>query len=204
MRLQAGTGLTGGELDVGSNEELFWFWMRRGDPPTVYFARHHEFQASSAHAAMPVDPQWLVEALGLVYLEPAGQHEGPYRTPEGHWQINTIVHSPVTGERIRKVTIVHAAAGWVLQQQIYDGREQLLARAIAGRHVRDPQSGAILPRQIDVHWPPAALTIRLELDDLTVNPANLSPGLWTKPEYPGYANVDLGRGGLAAPASRRP
>ena len=30
FRLKAGTGFSE-EVDLGSNEELFWFWMRRSD-----------------------------------------------------------------------------------------------------------------------------------------------------------------------------
>ena len=29
---------TGRELDMGSNDELFWFWIRRDSQPSVYFA----------------------------------------------------------------------------------------------------------------------------------------------------------------------
>ena len=29
LRIRAETGLTGAEIDLGSNEDLFWFWMRR-------------------------------------------------------------------------------------------------------------------------------------------------------------------------------
>ena len=36
FRLRADTGLTGTELDLGSNDDLFWFWVRREQPPAMY------------------------------------------------------------------------------------------------------------------------------------------------------------------------
>lgn len=38
FRLRAGTGFTGQELDIGSNDELFWFWAKQNPQPAIYFA----------------------------------------------------------------------------------------------------------------------------------------------------------------------
>ena len=48
FRLRAETGLTGPEVDLGSNEQIFWFWVRRNQPPGVYFCRHEQFATSRA------------------------------------------------------------------------------------------------------------------------------------------------------------
>ena len=45
LRVRAGTGILGEELDLGSNDELFWFWARRSQPPALYFCRHGWRQA---------------------------------------------------------------------------------------------------------------------------------------------------------------
>ena len=64
---------TGRELDMGSNDELFWFWIRRDTQPSVYFARHAAFANSPARDLIPIEPNRLIDTLGLVYLDPAGQ-----------------------------------------------------------------------------------------------------------------------------------
>src|SRR5262245_28308958 len=46
LRLKAKTQLTGAELDVGSNQDLFWLWAARMPDPSVYFARHDQFSTS--------------------------------------------------------------------------------------------------------------------------------------------------------------
>src|SRR5882757_501288 len=43
FRLTAGTAVTGQELDLGSNDEMFWLWVRRNQPPGVYYCRHSQF-----------------------------------------------------------------------------------------------------------------------------------------------------------------
>ena len=48
LRMRAKTQLTGPELDLGSNNELFWLWAARMPDPSVYFARHDQFASSRA------------------------------------------------------------------------------------------------------------------------------------------------------------
>ena len=56
FRLRAGMGLTGAEMDLGSNDQVLWYWVRRDQPPAVYFCRHDQFATSRArqHAHRPL------------------------------------------------------------------------------------------------------------------------------------------------------
>ena len=68
MRLRLVAGLpigTGREIDLGSNDELFWFWIRRNDPPGVYYCRHAEFASSPISRELAVDPHLVAQAFGL-------------------------------------------------------------------------------------------------------------------------------------------
>ena len=78
FRLRADTGLTGPEVDLGSNDQLFWFWIKRNQPPAVYFCRHEQFPTSRARQMIPIDPAWLVEALGTLGIDPSLPQHGPY------------------------------------------------------------------------------------------------------------------------------
>src|SRR5579871_3289511 len=51
--------LVGNEVDVGSNNERFWFWVRQGDR-AVYTARHDELHR--AKLPIPFQPDWIIEA----------------------------------------------------------------------------------------------------------------------------------------------
>lgn len=190
LRLRAKTAFSGPEVDLGSNAELFWFWVRRNDPPAVYFCRHEDFAGGAATEAVPVDPDWLIEALGLVWFDPAERHEGPVPLPDGRLEVRTYHETP-QGLKIR-LAILDPEQGWVVEQHLYDESGRRLATALASDHRRDPASDVVLPRQISLEWPPARLTLTLDLREVEINRAIASdPELWTKPSIPDAAEVNL-------------
>ena len=136
FRLRAGTGLTGTEIDLGSNDELFWFWMRRNQPPAMYYCRHDQFATSQARQTTPFEPGWLIEALGVTEFDPALPHQGPYPLPNDRLRIDTIRNTPEGP--VTKITIVDGSQGWVLEQHLFDARRRLLASSVASGHRRDP------------------------------------------------------------------
>lgn len=190
LRLLANTSLTGTELDLGSNDELFWFWIKRNDPPAVFYARHGQFHDSAAKQIFPVEPNWLIEAIGLVEFDPADRHEGPYQKQDGRLEIRSM-HATPTGEQTR-VTLVDSQGGWVVEQHVYDEQGQLLASAFASRHQRDPASGAVLPLLVEMKLPPAQLTLRLDVRSYVINQLYGDPAkLFALPQLDGHQYVDL-------------
>lgn len=200
LRLRAETALTGAELDLGSNDERFWFWLRRNQPPTLYHCRHDQFAASSARQLLPVNPEWLLDAVGMVTFDPAGQHSAPQKTRAGDWEIRSTVNGP-TGP-MSKTTVVDEAHGFVLEQHLYDERNTLIASALTSKHWRDPGSGAVVPQQIDINWPSTKFSLRLDVRKWVVNSIPADPTqLFTMPTYPGWAVVDLADPSLRMPAA---
>ncbi|REJ95144.1 MAG: hypothetical protein DWQ35_06995 [Planctomycetota bacterium] len=187
LRLTAGTGLTGSEVDLGSNEEIFWFWIKRNEPPGVYFARHDAFAVSQIRQSIPIQPEWLVEAFGLVYLDPNGAHQGPFVRQDGRLEVHTTTTTPA-GPATR-VLVVDPQTGWVVEQHLLSSNRQILASAFNSRHLRDPQTGFVMPRRTDLSF--GGNRMSLELSDLAVNPLDLSPELWIKPTFEGYPDRDL-------------
>jgi hypothetical protein len=140
FRLRAETGLTGAEFDLGSNDELFWFWVRREQPPAMYYCRHDQFASSQARLTTPIQPEWLIEAMGVAEFDPVLPHQGPYALPNDRLEIRTVRETP-EGPAM-KVTIIDGSQGWILEQHLFDARRQLMASSIAGKHRRDPLSGS--------------------------------------------------------------
>jgi hypothetical protein len=191
FRLRADTALTGAEVDLGSNDELFWFWIRRSEPPALYFCRHDQFAASAARRIVPVEPEWLIEALGVTTLDPALRHEGPF--PVGQGRLRIVTHLPGPEGGLQRVMIVDAARGWVLEQHLYDARRQPIAHATASGHTREPLSGVTLPRSVKIEWPATQFQMTIELRNVSVNQLVGDPAqLFLLPTYPGYKAVDLG------------
>jgi hypothetical protein len=190
FRLRAEHALTGPEIDVGSNDELFWFWVRRNEPPALYFARHQQFATSPARQTIPIDPEWLIEALGLAQFDPSLPHQGPYPAGSDRVMIRTLRETPQGVQT--KVTVVDAAHGFVVQQALYDSRGQLLASAEESQPYRDPLTARIMPTVIVIHSPPAQLTMQLNLGPVEINrPGSTTPSYWTAPSLPDTPVIDL-------------
>ncbi len=51
--------------------------MRRNQPPALFFCRHDQFAACRARQMIPIDPKWLIEALGVAELDPSLPYQGP-------------------------------------------------------------------------------------------------------------------------------
>jgi hypothetical protein len=193
FRLRAETSLTGAEVDLGSNDELFWFWVRRNQPRATYFCRHDQFAASPIRQIIPVEPQWLVEAFGLTWFDPQEQHEGPLPAGEGRLRVRTTRRNSL-GQALTKITVLDSARGWILEQHLFDEQGQRIATALTSEHRRDLLHDVVLPRQLEIHWPAAQATMTIQVGAWDVNTlADDSRQLWVMPEYPGFPPVDLSR-----------
>lgn len=190
FRLIAGTSVTGPEVDVGSNDTMFWFWIRRGEPAALYYCRHDEFAASPVRRQLAIDPYWLIEAFGIAWLDPAQAHSNPIAVPGGRYEIHTRLETP--RGPATKVTVIDGVRAWVLEQRIYDQQGLLMANAATSRFRRDPLSGAFFPTLVEVRVPPQQFAMRLDLASVTVNRTLADPErLWAVPQYPGWPAVNL-------------
>ena len=196
FRLRAGTGLTGPEVDLGSNDELFWVWVRRSQPPAVHFCRHDQFALGNARHVMPVEPQWLIDALGLVSFDPGAEHRGPFPRRDGNLEIRS-TRSLASGTAgppgpRNKITVIDRHRGWVLEQHVYSATGELLAIATASEHRYDPEMGVSLPRRVAIQMPPANLSLTIDLGNFQINQLVGDPAqMWSKPTYAGYPEIDL-------------
>jgi hypothetical protein len=199
FRLKATAPVLGPVADAGSNDELFWFWTKTLHPQAVFFCRHDQFPHSPVRNMVPLEPDWLVEAFGLVTFNPQEQHRGPTPDQQGRLRIDTLRQTqsgPVT-----KVTLIDARSGWVLEQHLFDAQGKLFVSALTSQHRQDEASGAWLPRKIDLTTQSSGqkMALSIQLAQLEVN--TLGEGdyvLWQKPQYQsqGAPDLDLGNPNL--------
>ncbi len=193
FRLTAGT-IAGQELDIGSNDELFWMWVRRNQPPGVYFCRHAEFANSNIRQFMPIEPAWLLAAMGIVDLDPASVFDGPLPSPRGAGTVELRSWLPSASGTLQRVTVIDAHRAWVLEQHVYDqAGKTLLASAVAETHRYYPVEQVSLPERVAIQLPTANLRMTINLGTVQIN--QLTPGqqqLWTLPTFDGYPQVNLG------------
>ena len=198
FRLYA-SDLTGPEIDVGSNADLFWYWVRRGQPPAIYFCRHDQFAGSPARHSIPVQPDWLIEALGISEIDPSLPQQGPYPLQGDRLELRTIRETP--DGPVTKVTIFDAAQGWILEQHIVNAQGVPTASAVASQHRRDPLSGLVMPGTVVINCPAAQFSIRIDLGPVEINRLGANAvELWQMPQISGTPAVNLAN--LRPPASQ--
>jgi len=102
-----------------------------------------------------------------------------------------------------KRTIVDGTTGVVVEQSVYDAQGKLVTHARTSRHRRDPMSGLIMPRVVEIDCPRAQFSMRLDLGNVRINPPEGIPAeLWGMPTFPDTPMVDLGNPNLQlAPSS---
>lgn len=182
----------GEEVDFGSNPDQFWFWARQAETKNVLVAYHDEDSRRDREFPIPFQPDWIMEALGVMALDAAEIREE--HGPPGSRTVFLIsdATSP-QGQPVQKVTVVDMCHGIVREHQLRDRDGQLIASARMSRHRMDPVTQTVLPRQVDLDWPLRNMGLTMFLGDVITNPQNLPEQMWQIPKKPGYPVQELGR-----------
>ncbi len=155
FRLQAypGTRLMGTVLDAGSNSDVFWLQTQMPPPPTIYYARHDEFESQvGPRLHLPVSPLWLKEAFGVIALDPAMRHDGPVMRADGNVQVQSWI--PTQRGPYRRVLVIEPQRCVVIQTVLYDAQEKLVAHAFQSDHKYHASVGMSLPRKVQIEMQP--------------------------------------------------
>lgn len=198
FRLRADTAFTGPEVDLGSNPAEFWFWIRRNQPPALYFCRHDRFDSSPARQMFPIEPDWLIEALGVTGFAPEEEHVGPFAAGTGRLEMRTVRRT--ANGPVHKITILDDSSGLVLEQHLYDAQGRLFAKALASDHRRDVAQQVTLPHHVEIHIPAMQMELKIDVRDIELNSlGENSRNLWVRPTYDGWTDIDLGDPNLHLP-----
>ncbi len=155
FNLQAypGTKLMGVALAAGSNSDMFWLQTQWPSPPTLYYARHDDFNNQSGpRRTLPVSPLWLREALGVIEMDPALHHDDPIERPDGKLEVRSLIPSP-RGPYQRHV-VLDAKHGTIEETLLYDNTSKLVAHAQQSKHEYYAAIDFSLPHHVDIQLQP--------------------------------------------------
>jgi len=185
--------MMGNNFDVGSNDEWFWMAVRDGMNPQLVIARHHEFEAQSQRRILPVSPLWIVEALGVISIDPQQLMGPPVQRPDGLIELSTLSPSP-TGTVTRTI-VVDPKFGYTRQLLLRDPSGRLVATANQSDHEYYPSIGMSLPHRVVIQLAPVLdppIEIDITIGKYAVN--SLDPNQTTGFEPPhsaGYQVIEL-------------
>lgn len=194
FRLQAKLPvILGSGLDMGSNEQLFWFEVPERLSQTLYYAGHDAYRQQLSRSVLPVDPTFVVEALGLVQIDPATVIAGPVVRPDdGKLEICSQIAT--TSGNYQRVYMIDASAGYVTNQYVYAPGGDLVAYSEASNPRFYEAEQCVLPH-----------TVKLTLNSKVLEPMQLQidvgmyatnqllsndPNLFVMPQTAGKA-IDL-------------
>lgn len=182
--------IAGNEVDMGSNDDLFWIWAKRMPPPEYVYCRHEHTEAVRQAMGIPFEPEWLMQALGVSPLKADGtklELEPTLRQARLVQQV-TSAH----GQPLRKVILVDLPRGVILEHSVYDYHGQRIAVARLDDHQLDKASGVVLPRRVKLDWPQTEMSLVMSLGQVEINPRGIPSQIWDMPKLAGYQVVDLG------------
>lgn len=164
--------ILGAGMDLGSNDDVFWFEVPEGlnMAKTLYYANHQQYRQQLHRAILPVDPSWLMDALGLVQLDPNTIVAGPIRRPDGRLEVRNTMNLP--NGMYQRVCLIHPTAGYVTHQFLYAPTGNLVASSEASNHKYYDQYQCTLPHSVTINLQPSVgdpLSMKIDVSSYAVN-----------------------------------
>jgi hypothetical protein len=191
------------QADFGSNNQEFWFWIAKGDPPHLFHCSYAELDRGGARMPFPLQPEWVMEALGMGQHDPNGRYE-PVQKRDRYLDLIEHTTSP-QGQPMTKVTRLNnfnatGTTPQVVGHYLREDRnpDQIVCQAIVLSVQTDPQTRLVVPHKIELKWPAQKMAMTLTLGEISVNrPRTDSPSLFVRPPATrDMQTFDLARGML--------
>ena len=181
-------------VDIGSNNEEFWFWISQGKDEDgvarVHYCSYADMAAGKARMPFPFQPDMIVAALGMGEYDP--QKEYTIREDAKTYSLVEKASS-AQGLPVQKVTqfnklTVGPNKPQVVAYYLLDDKNNEICRA----SVLDVQTvgGAVVPKHVKLVWRPQQMEMSMKLYDTEVN----------KIDAPASAKL-FSRAGLRIPAA---
>ncbi|QDU28088.1 hypothetical protein ETAA8_31810 [Anatilimnocola aggregata] len=167
LRFRASSSLLGPLVDMGSNEEMLWFWTSQSNPPNVFFARHDRLAASSIRQQLAIDPNMFIEALGFVQLSPEFVVGEPVSADKN--RLKLVVRQPTPAGDLTRTMFINAQHGYLMEQQIADaaGRPMLSAKLSQQRYYK--VDSVTLPHRVELQMPGEGMRVQLDVPRYQIN-----------------------------------
>jgi len=192
-------------VDIGSNEQEFWFWLGKADPH-VYHCTHEAASRGGIRMPLPFQPDMVLAGLGVADHDPNGQYD--VRIQAKTIELIEPARSP-EGKPVQKVTIFQRAQATGHQPQVMahvlrDMQGQEICRATVTEVVHDPRTGVELPRRIQFAWPARQLEMKMKLDGVRVvaPDAQLAASLYSRRNLSSQPGFDLERAQSDSPTGQ--
>jgi hypothetical protein len=204
FRLQARNPAGMDEVDLGSNDQEFWFWIKRNDPPYQFYCPYQALdEGRRVRLPFPFQPEWVMEALGMGNYGPADKYQV---VEEGNrWKlVQRNIISP-QGTRVRKVIVFNKQLQKDSSPQVTDFLliDDEKNKEICSAHITEVQrsaDGSVVPRRMELRWPEQGARLTLLFSGAARNP-QLPPTVFVRGRMPGVPAYNMATNKLDGQAS---
>jgi hypothetical protein len=190
-------------VDIGSNGEKFWFWVKDGESP-LYYCSYNDYE-KGVKLPLPFQPEWVVQALGMAKYDANRQYK--VETKQGTYEL--IENTTVQGVPVRKITILNArnvtdaSSPQVLGHVVQNAQTGATICKATIKHVRSATYRTVhgeervsYPSDVVLEWPDQKLVMTMQIGKASVNQkltGEQENRYFTLPNWQGIKSVDLAR-----------
>ncbi|HYV34236.1 MAG TPA: hypothetical protein VE988_00945 [Gemmataceae bacterium] len=190
------------EVDLGSNDKEFWYWIRQSGDPQVFCSYQALEQGQVKKMPFPFQPDWVLEAMAMGNYGPAEKYE--LAVEKEQLKLIERTKSP-QGLPVKKIIVFNRAKANTnppssCQPQITDFLlvEEANNKLICSAHITRRQiiGKTEIPREMELRWPEAKLKLILHLDHITLNTAQrpIQPQVYVRTQMKGIGSFDMATG----------
>jgi hypothetical protein len=189
------------EVDLGSNDQEFWFWIRKMDPHQFFCPYQVLDEKRPVRLPFPFQPSWVMEALGMGSYGPPERYQLVVEGNREPTRYKLIEHTQgPQGNKVRKVIVFNArdqsqrpGSPQITDFLLLDdatGKELCSARIL---EVYREGPGVVVPKRLQLHWPEEKITLTLRLSRPVIN-AQLPGPLFVRQPLAGQPSINLATG----------
>ena len=197
------------QVDFGSNNDLFWFWIKQDPSNSIYFCKYEDFN-QGVRLPFPFQPEWVLQALGMAQYDP----KKDYRVETKPDSFELVETATVQGQPVKKITVFNRRH---LQKGEPQVRMHIVRDAKTGKDITSAEIKRVMyasyrntdgresytayPQKVIMKWPSENVSMELTLGDVLVN--KQVPGdVFTMLQLPNVPKLNLAEGTRTNPTSR--
>jgi hypothetical protein len=169
FRLIIKTFFTGTEMDIGSNEELFWFWSKRMTPSALYYSQYENLSKTNLRTVL--NPFWIMESIGINEIDSKNIE---ISKSNNYWIIKQNRISS-NNKKVIVTIIVDPTSKNVIGRYLYDEYKKIMASTEYDNFENN------LPSRILITWHEEDIKLDWNVSNLTIN-KELNSLYWNMPK----------------------
>jgi hypothetical protein len=181
FRMDAGA-IGSSEVDLGSNDQEFWFWIKRNDPPYQFYCPYSALtEGKGLKIPFPFQPEWVMETLGMGNYGPATRYQ--LVVEPDRYKLIERTQGP-QGNMVRKIIVFNkwearGNAPQVTDYLLIDDRTNQEICSAKITEVQTGPQGGVVPRRMVLYYPEAKVRMTLTMPRASFNTA-LPPTLFVR------------------------